>query len=126
MPLEPLICRSRYGNVKKSYKNQKKFGDSENIYTFVVLKETNSINRSTWNIKNKKIMNLKEPKSKRYVEVYATDNKEVTMVIRKPIEEKGIHETYMDIYDRLMNMGKNAKLDVKVVNVKIYNDEGGL
>jgi hypothetical protein len=29
MPLEPLICRSRYGNVKKSYKNQKKFGKSE-------------------------------------------------------------------------------------------------
>lgn len=126
MPLEPLICRSRYGNVKKSYKNQKKFGDSENICTFVVLKETNSINRSTWNIKIKKIMNLKEPKSKRYVEVYATDNKEVTMVIRKLIEEKGIHETYMDIYDRLMNMEKNAKLDVKVINVKTYNDEGGL
>ena len=51
-------------------------------------------------------MNLEEPKSKRYVEVYATDNKEVTMVIRKLIVEKGIHETYMDIYDRLMNMEK--------------------
>ena len=24
MPLEPLICRSRYRNIKKSYKNQKK------------------------------------------------------------------------------------------------------
>ena len=71
-------------------------------------------------------MNLEEPKSKRYVEVYATDNKEVTMVIRKFIEEKGMHETYMDIYDRLMNMGKNAKLDVKLINVKTYNGEGGL
>ena len=74
-------------------------------------------------------MNLEEPKSKRYYFIcfyYATDNKEVTMVIRKLIEEKGIHETYMDIYDRLMNMGKNAKLDVKVINVKTYNSEGGL
>ena len=71
-------------------------------------------------------MNIEEPKSKRYVEVYATDNKEVTMIIRKFIVEKGVHETYMDIYDRLMNMGKNAKLDVKVINVKTYNGEGGL
>ena len=29
MPLEPLICRSRYGNVKKSYKNKRKFGKSK-------------------------------------------------------------------------------------------------
>ena len=29
MPLEPLICRSRYGNVKESYKNRRKFGDSK-------------------------------------------------------------------------------------------------
>lgn len=71
-------------------------------------------------------MNLEEPKSKRYVEVYATDNEGVTMVIRKFIEEKGMHETYMDIYDRLMNMGKNSKWDVKVINVKTYNGEGGL
>lgn len=70
-------------------------------------------------------MNIEEPKSKRYVEVYATDNKGATMIIRKFIEEKGIHETYMDIYDRLMNMGKNAKWDVKVINVKTYNGEGG-
>ena len=89
-------------------------------------KKNKSINRSAWNIKNKKIMNLEEPKSKRYVEVYATDNKEVTMVIRKLIAEKGIHETYMDIYDRLINMEKNAKLDVKLINVKTYNGEGGL
>ena len=32
MPLEPLICRSRYGNVKKSYKNRRKFGKSEKTY----------------------------------------------------------------------------------------------
>ena len=100
--------------------------NQKNQCTFAVFKKNKSINRSAWNIKNKKIMNLEEPKSKRYVEVYATDNKEVTMVIRKLTVEKGIHETYMDIYDRLINMGKNAKLDVKLINVKTYNGEGGL
>ena len=40
MPLEPLICRSRYGNVKESYKVTEKFGESEKIRIFVVLKET--------------------------------------------------------------------------------------
>lgn len=56
MPLEPLICRSRYGKVKESYKNQRKFGESENIRIFVVFKKTKNINRSTWNNKNKIIM----------------------------------------------------------------------
>ena len=40
MPLEPLICRSRYGNVKKSYKNQRIFGESENTRIFAVFKKT--------------------------------------------------------------------------------------
>lgn len=40
MPLEPLICRSRYGNVKKSYKNQRKFGESKKSRIFVVSKKT--------------------------------------------------------------------------------------
>jgi hypothetical protein len=71
-------------------------------------------------------MNIEEPKSKRYVEVYAVDNEGTTMIIKKFIEEKGMHETYMDIYDKLMNMGKNAKWDVKVINVKTYNGDGGL
>lgn len=34
MPLEPLIYRSRYEKVKESYKNKKKFGESENIRKF--------------------------------------------------------------------------------------------
>lgn len=40
MPLEPLIYRSRYNNVKKSYKNRKKFGKPKKSRIFVVLKET--------------------------------------------------------------------------------------
>lgn len=38
MPLEPLICRSRYKNVKKSYKNQRKFRESENVHIFADVK----------------------------------------------------------------------------------------
>lgn len=72
MPLEPLICRSRYVKIQltfsslemltgfnyklrkklvvnKCYKNQKKLGESENIRIFVVFKKNKSINRSTWN-----------------------------------------------------------------------------
>lgn len=71
-------------------------------------------------------MNIEEPKSKRYVEVYATSNEGTTMIIKKFIEEKGMHETYMDIYDKLMNMGKNVKWDVKVIDVKTYNGNGGI
>lgn len=71
-------------------------------------------------------MNIEKPKSKRYIEVYASNNEGATMIIRKFIEEKGIHETYMDIYDKLMNMGKNAKWNVKVINVKTYNGDGGI
>lgn len=40
MPLEPLICRSRYEYVKKSYKNQKKLGESEKTRIFAMSKKT--------------------------------------------------------------------------------------
>lgn len=52
MPLEPLICRSRYGNVKKSYKNQRKFGESERLHIFVVLKEKKTLTVPYGTIKN--------------------------------------------------------------------------
>lgn len=38
MPLEPLICRSRYGKIKKSYKNKRKFGESEKSHKFANVK----------------------------------------------------------------------------------------
>ena len=41
-------------HVKKSSENWRKFGESKKSHTFVVSKKTNSINRSKWNIKNKK------------------------------------------------------------------------
>lgn len=52
MPLEPLICRSRYGNVKKNYKNKRIFGESEKSRIFVVLKETKVLTVSYGTIKN--------------------------------------------------------------------------
>jgi hypothetical protein len=53
MPLEPLICRSRYRNVKKSYKNQGKFGESEKRRIFAVLKEIKVLTVPDGTIKSK-------------------------------------------------------------------------
>lgn len=53
MPLEPLICRWRYGNVKKSYKNQRKFGESEYIRIFAMLKKTRVLTVSNETTKTK-------------------------------------------------------------------------
>ena len=55
MPLEPLICRSRYKNVKKSYKNQRKFGESENIHIFAVSKKTRVLTVPSGTLKTEKL-----------------------------------------------------------------------
>nr|DAQ72336.1 MAG TPA: hypothetical protein [Microviridae sp.] len=52
MPLEPLICRSRYGSVKKSYKIAEKFGESEKTRIFVVFKKTKVLTVPSGTIKN--------------------------------------------------------------------------
>lgn len=52
MPLEPLICRSRYRSVKKSYKIAEKFGESEKSRIFVVFKKTKVLTVSRGTIKN--------------------------------------------------------------------------
>lgn len=54
-------------------------------------------------------MNIEETENKRYVEIYATNNEGTTMTIRKFVGEKGMYEAYLDIYSKLMDMGKNAK-----------------
>lgn len=71
-------------------------------------------------------MNIEETENKRYVEIYATINEGTTMTIKKFIGEKGMYEAYLDIYSKLIDIGKNAKWDMKVINVKIYNGGGGL
>ena len=72
-------------------------------------------------------MNIKKNENELCVEIYATDNEGTTMIIRKTIGETGVHETYMSIYDKLMNMGKDKKWEVKLFRVRslksIYYNE---
>ncbi len=51
-------------------------------------------------------MDIKKITNELCVEVYATNDEGTTMIIRKIIGEAGIHETYMNIYDKLMNIEK--------------------
>lgn len=55
MPLEPLICRSRYNNVKKSYKSQTILGELKNIHTFAIFKKTKVLTVPYGTIKSKKL-----------------------------------------------------------------------
>ena len=63
-------------------------------------------------------MDIKKTTNELCVEVYATDNEGTTMIIREIIGEAGVHETYMNIYDKLMNMGKDKKWEVKLFRVR--------
>lgn len=60
MPLEPLICRSRYKNIKKSYKNQRIFGESKKIRIFVVFKKTRVLTVPRGTLKTKKLWTLRK------------------------------------------------------------------
>ena len=63
-------------------------------------------------------MDIKKITDELCVEVYATNNEGTTMIIRKIIGEAGVHETYMNIYDKIMNMGKDAKWKVELFRVR--------
>ena len=63
-------------------------------------------------------MNIEKTKNELCVEVYATNNEGTTMIIRKIIGEEGVHETYMNIYDKLINMEKDAKWKVELFRVR--------
>ena len=77
-----------------------------------------NINRSARNNKIKKIMDIKKIANELCVEVYATNNEGTTMIIREIIGETGVHETYMNIYNKLINMGKDVKWEVKLFRVR--------
>lgn len=66
-------------------------------------------------------MDIKKITNELCIEVYATNNKGTTMIIRKTIGETGVHEAYMSVYDKLMNMEKNVKWDVKVIRTRSLN-----
>ena len=55
MPLEPLICRSRYRNAKKGYNNKRKFGKLEKTHTFAMVKKQRVLTVLYRTIKSKKL-----------------------------------------------------------------------
>ena len=63
-------------------------------------------------------MNTEKITDELCVEVYATNNNGITMIIRKAIGEEGVHGTYMNIYYTLMNMEKNVKWTIEVFRVR--------
>lgn len=63
-------------------------------------------------------MNIEKMTNELCVEVYATNDEGTTMIIRKIIGEAGVHETYMNVYNKLMNMEKNTKWKVELFRVK--------
>lgn len=63
-------------------------------------------------------MDIKKIVNELCVEVYATNNEGTTMIIREIVGEKGVHETYMNIYDKLIETGKDAKWEVKLFRVR--------
>jgi len=66
-------------------------------------------------------MYWKKIKNDTCVEVLAMDEKGTKVIIREIVGDKGIHETYMNIYDKLMNMGKNVKWEVYCVRSRNIN-----
>lgn len=49
------------------------------------------------------------------VEVFAMDEEGTKVIIREIVGEKGVHQTYINIYEKLMDMGKNAKWEIHCV-----------
>ena len=56
-----------------------------------------------------------------YVEVFAMDEEGTKVIIREAVEDKGIHEAYMDIYNKLTNMYKNIKWEIQFINSRSTN-----
>ena len=63
-------------------------------------------------------MDIKKITNELCVEVYATNNKGTTMIIREIIGKTRVHETYMNIYNKLMNMEKDVKWKVELFHVR--------
>ena len=56
-----------------------------------------------------KIMCWEKIKNEICVEVNAMDEEGTEVIIRKIVGDIGIHETYMDIHNKLTNMSENVK-----------------
>lgn len=112
MPLEPLICRSRYGNVKESYKNRRKFGDSEKTRIFVVFKKNKSIN-----YKNLKIMAATNW-------TIIKRNKATNQIVIFNLESKWTYKTAIGIATELNNDEINELVCIVETNkIMLKNDK---
>ena len=56
------------------------------------------------------------------VEVLAMNEEGTKLIIRKIVGNKGIHETYMNIYDKLINIDKNEKWEVHCIRTRSANN----
>ena len=72
-------------------------------------------------------MGWEEFKNEICVEVNAMDEEGTEVVIRKVVGDTGIHEAYMNIYNKLMNISKSAKWEIYYVRTRsinsIYNNK---
>lgn len=77
MPLEPLICRSRYKNVKKSYKNKRKFGESENIRIFANVRLRKNLQRIR--VRNENLLKVTDKKQLKNGNLYMENELNLTI-----------------------------------------------
>lgn len=54
----------------------------------------------------------------RWIEVFATNDEGEAIIAKRAVGEKGVNETYMDIYKKLMDMEKDKKWEIKLFRVR--------
>jgi hypothetical protein len=112
MPLEPLICRSRYGNVKKSYKNRRKLGKSEKTMHLCSVQKNKSIN-----YKNLKIMAATNW-------TIIKRNKATNQIVIFNLESKWTYKTAIGIATELNNDEINELVCIVETNkIMLKNDK---
>lgn len=55
------------------------------------------------------------------VEIFAIDEEGTKVIIRETVEDKGVHETYMNIYNKLTNMYKTTKWEIQYIYTRGTN-----
>lgn len=68
-------------------------------------------------------MDTKKTVDELYVEVYATNNEGEAIIAKKAIGEKGLNETYLEIFNKLISMGKDKKWEIKLFRVRNVKSE---
>lgn len=66
-------------------------------------------------------MDWEKIKNEICVEICAMSEEGTEVIIREIIRDKGIHETYMNIYNKLMNMDENVKWEIEYVHSRSIN-----